>query len=624
MITKSPLTVLCNGADLPGAVGRSDEQKVLPLEYRPLRDCQPNVRISLPDFVRGAYHLPNRVLDLLEIAAYVYAADRLVSRGRKDDLEYHKWARSFRFVVRVRDFDFWDESAAAGTLSEVLRFMSGDRDYKFLFVPGHSTPQTDLFDREEFRLEMAANTNVVLFSGGLDSLAGIVELLEGSQDQICLISHQSGQPSIRKTQDSLFAALRDRYPNRLAHYKFQCGLKDNRAVDETQRTRAFLYASIAYALCCAFSLKKFFVYENGVAAINFLRRQDLINARASRTAHPKTMALLQEFFSTVHGSPINIATPFLWKTKTDVVGRLSELGRQDLVTSAVSCSKTFKDLGQATHCGGCFQCIDRKFAAYACELDDLDDSGIYASNFISKPVDDAEVATILVDYVRQASEFATWNIDRFYRENLTELAELTEYVPGMSEEQAIDDVFDLCRRHGEQVLKAIRRMREIHDHPFKALPERCFLHMVNEREYLKEPVQRLVESICKLLWIAIPIAFKRNPPKDELDFNDKVAAILQCDKNKFEREHPAVKFALARVVPDHSLADYNLLIESKYVRGPTSPSKVTEGMAADLTKNRSSSYTLFIVYDPAGAIVPVEDFIKDFEEKGHCKVCVIR
>ena len=51
------------------------------LNYLPLHDYPQNVHITLPDFVRRIYHLPDRFLDLLEIAAYVFSADRLVSKG---------------------------------------------------------------------------------------------------------------------------------------------------------------------------------------------------------------------------------------------------------------------------------------------------------------------------------------------------------------------------------------------------------------------------------------------------------------------------------------------------------------------------------------------------------------
>ena len=151
-----------------------------------------------------------------------------------------------------------------------------------------------------------------------------------------------------------------------------CKLHGIRARDETQRTRAFLYTSIAYALSHVLFQEEIFVYENGITSINFPKQQNQINARASRTTHPKTMTLLENLFSEIDQSKIKISTPFLWKTKTDIFHILDEVGRRDLITSTVSCSQTFKLGSQATHCGGCSQCIDRRFAAYASKLDDVE------------------------------------------------------------------------------------------------------------------------------------------------------------------------------------------------------------------------------------------------------------
>ena len=349
-----------------------------------------------------------------------------------------------------------------------------------------------------------------------------------------------------------------------------------------------------------------------------------MNARASRTTHPKTIALLQDLFTEIEETRVEIKTPFLWKTKTDLFHILADLGRNDLITSTVSCNKTFQNLEQATHCGGCSQCVDRRFAAYASGLDDIDESGIYALDFIQQQIDNNEVKTILVDYVRQARDFATWNIDHFYTEMLNELADTTDYIAGMNEDEAVENIWKLCRLHGSQVLEAMKRMREVCDNPFHELPQGSFLEMIYERPYLKEPILGLVSSICNRLSDAIPIAFQKNPPKDENDFNDKVSAILESDKDEFEREHPAISFALARAVPDHSLLEYGLLIESKYIRGSTSPGKVSEGIAADLTKYPNNNYKLFIVYDPHRSITNDRKFKRDFEKKGRCTICIIR
>jgi hypothetical protein len=77
---------------------------VTSLNYLP-DDPNRLVTLRLPNFVDQFYHLPNRILDLLELAAYVFAADRATFRGAKDAVEYHAWPRTmFRHEGAGRRF----------------------------------------------------------------------------------------------------------------------------------------------------------------------------------------------------------------------------------------------------------------------------------------------------------------------------------------------------------------------------------------------------------------------------------------------------------------------------------------------------------------------------------------
>ena len=490
----SPRIVLCNGADLPQQWAQYEP---LILEYDEEANNAQNVKLSLSSFVRSVGYLPDRILDLLEIATYVFCADRLILRGNKTSVEYHGWSRLFHFAIKVRDWDFWNTIEVKEKLKEALVFMSGDHAYHFTFQPGHSTQPSGLFDGEEFQIESQQNRKIILFSGGLDSLAGIVSDLEDSSDQLCLVSHRSGQPATAKTQDQLVEELKRCYPDRIKYYKFNCSLHGIGRKEETQRTRAFLYSSIAYALAYALSQREIFVYENGVTSINFPTQQNQMNARASRTTHPKTIAFLENLFHlfTETNQPrVKIVTPFLWKTKTDIFHILNRVGRKDLISSTVSCSHTSHNRGIVTHCGGCSQCIDRRFAAYGSELDDVDDVGIYISDFIRHGIENDEVKTALLDYVCQAKEFASLNLDDFCFQMFSELADFIDYIPGANEQEKVENIWELCCRHGKQVGAAIRRMQTIHDNPFLPLPEGWFLQMIAEREYLPEPIQEQQRS----------------------------------------------------------------------------------------------------------------------------------
>ncbi len=613
-------TFLCNGAE-PSQ--RENQEEYTVLDYRKSGSEPAKVRLALPDFVRRLTYLPSRCLDLLEIAAYVFAADRLTARGSREAVEYQSWARSVHFIIKVRDYEFWCQSEVRNALMAALRFATGDLDYNFTFQPGHVTPPTSLFDSERFSVEPDSDLSIMLFSGGIDSLAGAIQRLEQSSQHVCLVSHLSQVGTI-KTQRGLAAALQRDYLGRVRPYQFKTHLQGIRAREETQRSRPFLYGSIAFALAVAFGRDRFYIYENGITSLNFARRADLINARASRTTHPQTVQRLAHLFSIIADRPFAIELPFLWYTKSDVVEYLKKSGHGNLLPSSVSCNHTYNSGPGTTHCGECFQCLDRRIGIYGANAHDTDNEGQYAANIITSSIPSAEGKTTAVDYLRQAAKFSNWNNQRFYNQTLDELQLLLGWVPGYEDEdELVEKVWALCSRHGKQVACALRRMRNVHEGVFCPLEEDSLLKVISDREFLKAPIERLATSIESRLESALPKTFRKVRPKNEADLNDKIEGLLDTWRDDLLREHPSVPFARAGVVPDFSLSRGHLLIEGKYVRGTTPPSKVTEGMAADLTKYPPEAHILFVVFDPDRAISDRDRLKRDFENIGRCTVCIL-
>jgi hypothetical protein len=193
-----------------------------------------------------------------------------------------------------------------------------------------------------------------------------------------------------------------------------------------------------------------------------------------------------------------------------------------------------------------------------------------------------------------------------------------------TEEEACNRIAELCQRHGKQIMKALASMRAKHDRVESAVANGSLLSLVAVREYLKAPVDRLVEAVCSRLSAALPLMFQRKRPQNEPDLNDKIAGVLKGETVRFEREHPAVRFGLATAIPDHSAAGHDLVIESKYVRSGTTPSRASEGMAADLVKYPDNTHILFIVYDPDRQITDDAAFRDALESKRACTVHIIR
>jgi 7-cyano-7-deazaguanine synthase in queuosine biosynthesis len=557
----------------------------------------------------------------MELAGYLFAADRLTPRGQPDALLYDSWSRRFHIAMKVRDAEFWNDEGTKKKLIDLLLFVTGDREYRFEFLPGQTTGRAHLFDSEEFRITPQKPHHVMLFSGGLDSLAGAVERLNSSNDIVCLVSHRSGQPSTAMTQDRLAKALAQQFSGRVKPYRFSTGLTNKRAISETQRTRTFLYGSVAFALATALGQREVAFYENGITSLNFPRRQDLLNARASRTTHPRTMFLLSEFLSQVAGHPVALSNAYRWKTKADVLEVLKQYRAESLIPSTVTCSRTTMTRGDHTHCGGCFQCVDRRFAASAVGLGEVDHPGLYTLDMLSQNITDEQARTVILDYIRLGLRFEADTADSFYDQWITEIADAMLH--GDREEQFVDDMFRLVNRFGKQTvaaLKAFSRAADVKKKPVTG----SLLHIIQQQDYLKSESERFAHKLAEKLRRAVPAMFATNPPLNENDFNDKVQGLLQAESDEYRREFPATLFALTKGVPDHEFQNYSVLIEAKYIRESTTLSKVTDQVAADIVKYPESAYIVFVIYDPNRAIRDDVRFAADIETRRKCLVVALR
>jgi hypothetical protein len=94
-------------------------------------------------------------------------------------------------------------------LVETLGFLSED-EYAFDFVQAaSSTGLQPYLGFSDPSAQAISPDEVILFSGGLDSLAGAVDELIGGQKRVVLVSHQSST-MITSKQHHLVAKLRER------------------------------------------------------------------------------------------------------------------------------------------------------------------------------------------------------------------------------------------------------------------------------------------------------------------------------------------------------------------------------------------------------------------------------
>ena len=136
-----------------------------------------NIRLQIEDISRRLLtQIPDADIDLLEVASYIYAADSAVARGGQTDAGLGRnWRRRLRFVIPVRRPELWLSAPVTSALIDTLGFLSDDA-YAFEFQPLETPPAVASYF--EFPVDDAAAFSpdaVILFSGGLDSLAGTVQ-----------------------------------------------------------------------------------------------------------------------------------------------------------------------------------------------------------------------------------------------------------------------------------------------------------------------------------------------------------------------------------------------------------------------------------------------------------------
>jgi hypothetical protein len=162
------------------------------------------VRLQISDISRRLLaNIPDVLADLLEVACYVYAADSAIGRGGSTDAQMGaRWRRHLRFVIAVRQPELWTSDTISAALVETLSFLSDD-SYEFEFRSIADAPaMAEYFDFGDTSGTTFTPDEVILFSGGLDSLSGAVEELLQPGHRIALVSHRSAS-KIAGTQKRL-------------------------------------------------------------------------------------------------------------------------------------------------------------------------------------------------------------------------------------------------------------------------------------------------------------------------------------------------------------------------------------------------------------------------------------
>jgi hypothetical protein len=327
--------------------------------------------ISLSELLKSLRRLklqPSTIgLDLLALACAAYAADTSVNRYKNSD---DGWTRQFHLFVPVSNEASWQ--AQGELVARILNFLTGDL-WQITFR--QSDTQITVAQRPMKPTSSTAEM-VCLFSGGMDSFLGAMELLENGEKPL-LVGHAKSS-DVSSFRNQAFAALQQRYtasaPDLVnAYVRVTKPRRGNQTLEgeNTERGRSFLFLALGAA--CASALptvnagqnKKLWIPENGFITLNLPLSPLRMGAYSTRTTHPYYLTLVQQLLDAL-SLDITIENPFEFKTKGEMLADCADPAFAASVNT-MSCSRPGtrnSDLeGKGNrHCGRCVPCIIRRAA----------------------------------------------------------------------------------------------------------------------------------------------------------------------------------------------------------------------------------------------------------------------
>jgi 7-cyano-7-deazaguanine synthase in queuosine biosynthesis len=303
--------------------------------------------------------------DLVRFALAVIAADRLAPRSVAGDRALDRelgWTREINLSVALENPE--KLGAAKSHFESVLGFMTDDV-WHLAFESEHVPPcqQGSLFGDEE----KPVGAEVCLFSGGLDSAAGLLARHRAGAGPFVAVS-ASGNAVRTATQADVIRLLRElgaevrwvRVPTSL-----EAAEMPRTPEETTQRSRGFLFLMLGAAIALAVRADRVVAYESGVGALNLPLAASQAGAQTTRAMHPGAFCLLEDALAAA-GCPVRFDLPFLLQTKGEVCGAAGSALAQ-LAALAVSCDEgDGHKPDPAIHCGLCTSCLFRRVALHAC------------------------------------------------------------------------------------------------------------------------------------------------------------------------------------------------------------------------------------------------------------------
>lgn len=300
--------------------------------------------------------------DFLTLALAVTAADTFVDRK----FSANGWAREFDIHIPLANKMVWEPHIRE--FEKALHFLSGDI-WHFTLLNGGMQP-FEPYDGKGRRkmIDIEGLDSVCLFSGGLDSTIGAIDLLDRNVSPL-LVSHAYNGD--REHQNKLSTKLSQKVSNFQLNAvpKRSRFMIDNKVnTDITMRTRSLNFLAFATVGAAVIAKRNklnkvpLYVPENGFISLNAPLASRRLGTLSTKTTHPYFLGKIQNIFDGV-GINVEIKNPYQFKTKGEMIAECTDKDKlADMVSDTVSCShwKRNRKLKEKKQCGTCVPCLIRR------------------------------------------------------------------------------------------------------------------------------------------------------------------------------------------------------------------------------------------------------------------------
>jgi hypothetical protein len=366
------------------------------IDFRPLNDFSKD--------------LNSVAFDFFLVSSLVYSVDNLLER---ESFSVDGWAREITVEFPVQNTAIWNKTKEE--FEKLLCFLTGD----YWTISFTTAPKGLLF--KELKGRWKANIPhyepdsyqfASLFSGGLDSLVGVINELEKLQDgqKGLLLSHYDGtSPGANSDQERLDYYLNIKYKDKYAWVQEAVSLSPNdEAGNEISKEPSFRSRSLLFIGIALFCIEqtpkvtKLIIPENGTISLNYPLTPSRSSTLSTRTTHPYYLECLNIFLENL-GIKTKVFNPYDDQTKGELVKSCANPAvLTGIYSQSVSCGKRGRKMNWDTrsgtaHCGVCMPCIYRRAALHQIGLDNQ----LYGTDIFTtgKTITDIPDMPALIDFL---------------------------------------------------------------------------------------------------------------------------------------------------------------------------------------------------------------------------------